>query len=80
MALKRRFLCCGSSGKAGNIGKAEITRAMFNGSFGSYCLYIRPLFFNFTIRKYDLALKITLLVPLLKGKSSEVQNMYYCNS
>ena len=35
---------------------------------------------NFTFRKCDIALKTTLLVPLLEQKSSEIQNRNYLNS
>ena len=82
MALERHFWCHVSSGKAGAIGRAELITMMFNGSFQSYCSYLgNVLFFtNFTLRKCDIALKTTRLVPLLKWKSSEVQKKYYCNS
>ena len=43
--------------------------------------HIRVLFsINSIIRKCNIALKATLLVPPLKWKSSEVQNRYNCNS
>ena len=57
---------------------------MFNCSFESFAhipVFVLFVFFiDFTIRKCDIALKTTLLVPLLKLKSSEVQNGYNCNS
>jgi hypothetical protein len=53
---------------------------MLNGLFESYCSYQYAFIFNLTISKCDIALKTTLLVPLHKCKSSEVQNSYYCDS
>ena len=43
--------------------------------------HINVFFFSiFTIRKCDIALKTTLLAPIIKWKTAKVQNRYYCDS